>query len=63
MHGLRDPSFLPTKKNPAPAGDEDGWMIPAVKDSERYFSVASVSGLDSETSSRDSSVVPDFLNN
>ena len=48
MHGLREPSFLPTKKNPALAGDDDGWIIPAARDSKRYFSTASVSGLDRE---------------
>ncbi len=27
MQGHREPFFLPTKKNPAPAGEEEGWMI------------------------------------
>ena len=39
MQGLRDPSFFPMKK-PAPAGDEEGRIMPAARDS--------LSGLESE---------------
>lgn len=42
MQGLREPSFLPRKKKPAPAGDEEGWIIPAATAS-MYFSMASLS--------------------
>ena len=35
-------------------------MIPAVRDSERYFSMASVSGLERENSRPLGGVVPDF---
>lgn len=31
MQGLRDPFFLSTKKNTAPAGYKEGWIIPAAK--------------------------------
>ena len=48
MQGLRDPSFFPTKKNPVPAGDEEERIMPAAKDSLKYFSITSVSGLDRE---------------
>ena len=48
MHGLRDPSFSPTKKNPAPAGDEERQIMLAARDSLKYLSIASVSGLDRE---------------
>ena len=58
MHGLREPSFLPTEKNPAPAGDNDGRIIPTVRDSKRYFSIASVSGLDKENRRPLGGVVP-----
>lgn len=43
MHGLRVLSFLSIKKKPAPAGDEEGLMIPAAIDSLTYFSMASLS--------------------
>ena len=46
--GYQGAVFLPTKKKPAPAGEEEGQMIPAARDSPRYFSMASVSGLDRE---------------
>lgn len=36
--------LLLTKKNPAPTGEEEGWIIPDAKDSERYLSIASHSG-------------------
>lgn len=29
MQGLKDLSLFSTKKKPAPAGDEEGWMRPA----------------------------------
>lgn len=35
MQGRSVLSFLSTKKNPAPAGDEDGRMMPAARDDER----------------------------
>lgn len=37
-------SFLATKKKPAPRGDEDGWIMPAARDSLMYFPMASLSG-------------------
>ncbi len=48
MQGRREPSFFPTKKNPAPAGEEEGRMSPAARESEIYFSMASLSGTESE---------------
>ncbi len=48
MQGRREPSFFPTKKNPAPAGEEEGRMSPAARESEIYFSMASLSGAESE---------------
>ena len=48
MHGRNVPSFFPTKKKPAPVADEEGLMIPAASDSERYFSMDSLSGRDRE---------------
>ncbi len=48
MQGRSEPSFFPTKKNPAPAGEEEGRMSPAARESEIYFSMASLSGTESE---------------
>ena len=48
MQGLRDLSFLPTKKKPAPAGDEEGRMIPAAKEDRMYSSMACRSGAERE---------------
>ncbi|XP_071063119.1 bile salt export pump [Pseudochaenichthys georgianus] len=48
MHGRRVLSFLPTKKNPAPAGDDEGRISPASKESLIYFSIDLVSGADKE---------------
>ncbi len=48
MQGRRDPSFFPTKKNPAPAGEEEGRMNLDARESEIYFSIASLSGTESE---------------
>ncbi len=48
MQGRRDPSFFFTKKNPAPAGEEEGRMILAARESEIYFSMASLSRAESE---------------
>ncbi len=48
MQGRRDPSFFPTKKNPAPAGEEEGRMNPVARESEMYFSMAPLSGAESE---------------
>ena len=39
MQGCSDLSFLPTKKKPAPAGDQEGWMIPAANE-DLYSSMA-----------------------
>ena len=33
MHGLNDPSFFLTKKNPAPTGEEEGLTCPAARES------------------------------
>ena len=41
-------SFLSTKKNPAPAGDDEGRISPAASESLIYFSMALVSGEDRE---------------
>ena len=35
-------------KNPAPAGEEEGWMNPEARESEIYFSMASLSGTERE---------------
>ncbi|KAM9306134.1 ribonuclease inhibitor-like [Pholidichthys leucotaenia] len=37
MQGQRELSFLDTKKNPAPSGDEEGRKIPALSDSFRLW--------------------------
>ena len=34
MQGHSEPSVLPTKKNPAPAGDDDGRINPAFREAE-----------------------------
>ncbi len=47
MQGRREPSLF-TKKNPAPAGEEEGRMRSAFKDSLIYLSMASLSGPDRE---------------
>lgn len=39
LHGLKVPSFFPTKKNPAPTGEDEGQMKPAAKESCIYFSM------------------------
>jgi len=57
MHSRRLLSFLLTKKNPAPAGDEDGLMRPATR-GLLYFSMDLVSGADSENSLPLGGVVP-----
>ena len=44
IQGHSERSFLLTKKNPAPTGDEDGRMIPAARDSPIYSSMDSRSG-------------------
>ncbi len=46
MHLCSDLSFFSTKTKPAPSGEEDGRIIPAARDSEIYFSIASHSGLE-----------------
>ncbi len=46
IHGRRVPSFLPTKKNPAPRGDEEGRIIPAASELLMYSSIATRSGLE-----------------
>ena len=47
MQGLRDLSFLSTKKKPAPA-DEDGRIKPAFSDVSMYSFIASLSGPETE---------------
>ncbi len=47
-----------TKKNPAPAREEDGTMIWAARDSVRYFSKASRSGAEREYSLPRGGMVP-----
>lgn len=48
MQERSDLSFFSTKKNPAPAGDEEGQMMPAANKLLMYFSMALVSGADKE---------------
>ena len=48
MHGRSDPSFLLTKKNPAPVGDKEGRMRPVARHSPMYLSMARRSGADKE---------------
>lgn len=43
MDGGSRPSF-PQKKNPALNGEEDGWMIPAGRESLMYLYIVSRSG-------------------
>lgn len=50
MQGRRVLSLLSTKKNPAPAGEEDGRMMPAASELLMYSSMALVSGADREKS-------------
>lgn len=45
MHSLSDPSYLSTKKEPAPTGEAEGLIIPAARESWMYLSIASCSGL------------------
>lgn len=40
MQGQWVPSFLPTKKNPAPDGEDDGQIIPAASKSWMSFSMS-----------------------
>lgn len=40
MQGRRDLFFFSTKKNPAPAGEEEGRIIPAASESRMYSSMA-----------------------
>ena len=47
MHGLNKPSLL-TKKKPAPAREEDGWIIPALSKEVMYSSMATLSGPEME---------------
>jgi hypothetical protein len=46
MHGLSDPSFFFTKKNPAPTEEEDGLISPAARVSWMYLSIASCAGIE-----------------
>ena len=48
MQGLSDPSFFPTKKKPAPEGDEEGGIRPAFREAEIYSLIASFSGPETE---------------
>lgn len=34
-----------TKKNPAPSGEEEGWMMPAFRAAPMYFSMGCYSGV------------------
>lgn len=45
-HGLREESFLVTKKNPAPSEKEDSLMLPLAKYSLMYVSLVRDSGFD-----------------
>ena len=58
MHGLSEPSLFPTKKNPAPAGDDKGQIRPALRESEMHLSMASVSGVEREKSLLCGGIVP-----
>ena len=59
MHGRSVPSFLLTKKNPAPAGDDDGRMRPEARHSPMYLSMASRLGADREKSRPLGGLVPE----
>ena len=59
MQGRRAPSFLLTKKNPAPAGDDDGRIRPEARHSPMYLSIASRSGADREKSRPLGGLVPE----
>ena len=48
MQGLRDPSFLPTRKNPAPAGEYQGQFKVAFSEVSMYSFMASLSGPETE---------------
>jgi len=48
MQGLSVLSFFSTKKNPTPAGEEEGQILPAATASLMYVSMASLSGVDRE---------------
>ena len=48
MQGLRDPSFFPTKKNQAPAGEDEGQIRSAFSDAVMYSLMASLSGPEME---------------
>ena len=48
MQGRSVLSFFSTKKKPAPAGDEEGRMMPAARPSLIYVSIAPLSGTDRE---------------
>lgn len=48
MHGWSDPSFFFTKKNPAPAGDEEGRIRPDFRESSMYSFMAFFAGVEME---------------
>ena len=48
MQGLKDPSLLSTKKNPTPAGDDEGRIRPTFSDVVRYSVMASFSSPEKE---------------
>lgn len=50
IRGPGDFSFFVNKKNPAPASDEEGWIIPADTESLISVSMASLSAADREYS-------------
>lgn len=49
MQGMRDLSFFFTKKKPAPAREEDGWLIMAASKLLLHSSIARCSGTDNCT--------------
>lgn len=58
MQGWRVLSLLFTKKKTAPKGEDEGRIMPAARDSERYFSMATRSGLERLYKRLDGKVAP-----
>lgn len=50
MQDRSDLSFFSTKKKPAPAGEDDGRIMPALSDDWIYSLIAKASGAESEYS-------------
>lgn len=61
MHGLRDPSFLETKKKPAPAADEEGQISPAFSEVSIWSFMATVSGPEIEYRRRLGTLEPGLI--